>query len=81
MSTASFQNLTWFKIILNGLQAYFSTLRSAGEEASLRRTKYRQTYAELSVLSDRDLNDIGIDRSDIRRLATEESMKATGAGR
>ena len=81
MSMASSQNLTWSKTILNGLQAYFSTLRSAGEAASLRRAKYRQTYAELSVLSDRDLNDIGIARSDIRRLATEESMKATGTGR
>lgn len=81
MSMATSQKLTWSKTILNGLQAYFSTLKSAGKDAYLRRTKYRQIYAELSVLSDRDLNDIGIARSDIRRLATEESMKATGAGR
>jgi uncharacterized protein YjiS (DUF1127 family) len=31
----------------------------------------RQTFKELSLLSDRELNDIGISRCDIRRIAAE----------
>ena len=33
--------------------------------------KYRQTYRELSMLSDRELRDIGISRCDIYRIAKE----------
>jgi len=36
-----------------------------------RRIKYRQCIRELSACSDRDLNDLGIARSDITRLARE----------
>ena len=32
---------------------------------------YRQTYEELQLLSDRDLNDIGIARADIRKIARD----------
>lgn len=32
---------------------------------------YRKTYNELSRLSDRDLNDLGICRSEIRSLSRE----------
>ncbi|MBD8689286.1 MULTISPECIES: DUF1127 domain-containing protein [Rhizobium/Agrobacterium group] len=31
--------------------------------------KYRQTVTELGRMSDRELNDLGIGRSDIRRVA------------
>ncbi|WP_137130153.1 DUF1127 domain-containing protein [Rhizobium sp. FY34] len=31
--------------------------------------KYRQTITELGRMSDRELNDLGIGRSDIRRVA------------
>lgn len=34
-----------------------------------RRAVYRQTLRELDALSDRDLNDLGLNRSDIRRVA------------
>lgn len=37
---------------------------------------YRETYNELSVLSDRELNDLGMSRSMIRRLAIEASREA-----
>ena len=38
----------------------------------LRREKVRrQTFAELSVLSDRELSDLNISRFDIRRIAAE----------
>lgn len=40
-----------------------------------RRQKYLETVRELSMMSDRDLYDIGISRYDIRRIAKE------GAGR
>lgn len=33
--------------------------------------RYRQTVSELSSLTDRDLADLGISRSDIRRIASE----------
>lgn len=33
--------------------------------------KYRQTVTELGRMSDRELNDLGIGRSDIRRVARE----------
>ncbi|MDF1633912.1 DUF1127 domain-containing protein [Mycoplana sp. MJR14] len=33
--------------------------------------KYRQTINELGRMSDRELNDLGIGRSDIRRVARE----------
>ncbi len=41
---------------------------------------YRQTYDELQLLSDRELNDIGIARCDIRKIAREsaESVLAHG---
>ena len=43
-------------------------------ETSHRRWKsYRNTVFELSQCSDRDLNDLGIARCDIRRLARENS--------
>lgn len=40
---------------------------------------YRFTYEELRMLSDRDLADIGIARSDIRKIA-QQSAQAAVAG-
>lgn len=37
---------------------------------------FRQTFAELSELSNRELNDLGISRSEIRRIAIESSRDA-----
>lgn len=36
-----------------------------------RRHRYRRVVRELSNLSERELNDIGISRSDIQRIAKE----------
>jgi uncharacterized protein YjiS (DUF1127 family) len=36
-----------------------------------KRSLVRQTYLELNKLSDKELNDIGISRSDIRAIAEE----------
>lgn len=37
--------------------------------------RYRSTVRELSALSDRELSDIGINRSDIYRVAHEDMLK------
>ena len=44
---------------------------------------YRQTYDELQLLSDRDLDDIGIARCDVRRIARQSatSILERDAGR
>ncbi|WP_259650490.1 DUF1127 domain-containing protein [Roseobacter litoralis] len=39
--------------------------------AQAKRRVYRATYHEFSVLTDRDLRDLGIPRSNIKRLAME----------
>lgn len=39
--------------------------------AMARRKVYRDTFHELAALSDRDLNDLGIARSNIKQLALE----------
>ncbi|MFV0292912.1 MAG: DUF1127 domain-containing protein [Paracoccus sp. (in: a-proteobacteria)] len=41
------------------------------QESRARRAVYRQTVAELSSLSTRELDDLGIHRSMITRIATE----------
>ncbi len=47
-----------------------------------RRKVYRTTYNELSMLSDRELNDLGIARADIGRVALEATEGTGGtAGR
>ncbi|WP_254693218.1 DUF1127 domain-containing protein [Sulfitobacter sp. SK011] len=79
MSMVTSQNKMWSKSIPGSLQAYFADLIIAAKVAKARRARYRETYSELSALSDRDLADIGIARSYIRRLAIEESMKVTSA--
>lgn len=53
--------------VLNRLVALTMELR----DAYTRRRVYRQTYNELSNLTTRELDDLGIARSMIRRLATE----------
>ncbi|MBT8169464.1 DUF1127 domain-containing protein [Ruegeria litorea] len=41
------------------------------QHALARRKAYRATHHELSTLTDRDLQDLGIPRSNIKRLAME----------
>lgn len=42
----------------------------------VRRAVYRQTLAELSALSDRELNDLGLHRSCLRSVAEEAAYGA-----
>ena len=75
MPMVNSKNSTWSGSVLNDLITFMANLKATVAQAKVRRTKYRETYAELSVLSDRDLSDIGIARCDIKRLAIEESLK------
>jgi uncharacterized protein YjiS (DUF1127 family) len=43
--------------------------------AVLRRRMYKQTYAALSALTTRELDDLGIHRSMISRVASEAASK------
>lgn len=51
--------------------AALSHAASALYQRAAKRRMYRTTLTELSNLSTRDLNDLGIARSDIRRIAFE----------
>jgi uncharacterized protein YjiS (DUF1127 family) len=50
------------KSAFGGIFAYFK-----------RRAVYNQTFKELSALSNRELNDIGVSRGDIRFLSLEHA--------
>ena len=54
-----------------GLRDRVTALVRVYSEGAARRRVYRQTVAELSVLSDRELTDLGIHRALIRRVAIE----------
>lgn len=58
---------------------WFGEFRSHIEALYLRQKAYRNTVFELSQCSDRDLNDLGIARCDIRRLARESYVQQTEA--
>lgn len=53
----------------NGLAARFSTLVETIRLRAAKRKVFRQTFGELSSLSDRELSDLGLNRSEIRRIA------------
>ncbi len=50
--------------------------RAAAAKSRTRRRVTRQTFNELASLSNRDLNDLGIARSEIRALALEAGRNA-----
>ncbi|WP_294229886.1 DUF1127 domain-containing protein [uncultured Shimia sp.] len=54
----------------------FATLRASIEDfkaARALRQKYNTTVRELARMSDRELNDIGVDRYDIHSIATQHT--------
>ena len=59
------------EVLLDAGRTVFHKGRDRIQDALARRKVYRATYYELSMLTDRDLADLGIPRSDIRRLALE----------
>ncbi len=58
----------------HGALAYrFDEAVSALRRFRARRAAFNQTYNELAILSDRELNDLGIARSDIAAIARESA--------
>lgn len=57
--------MTADSIGLKGVAAWFTRLNAKNQARKLE----RKTYKELSLLSDRELQDMGIGRSDIRSIA------------
>ena len=53
----------------HGLFHALDRVRSAVRTARARRASYLRTYNELDILSDRELNDLGLSRADIARVA------------
>jgi len=53
----------------SGLGTRFNALVEAFQQHRAKRRVFRDTYAELSALSNRDLADLGLARSEISRLA------------
>lgn len=59
----------------NHFRVWWVALKDAETIYQQRRARYKETYKELSALSDRDLADMGTSRSNIAKLAKEEAMK------
>jgi uncharacterized protein YjiS (DUF1127 family) len=58
-------------VVLDAGRTIFHQKRDQMKQALAKRRVYRATIFELSALSNRDLNDLGIPRSNIKRLAME----------
>ena len=67
-------NLPESEAALNGVRSFFANLMGWTAE----NRAYYNTVAELSALSDRDLADIGISRSDIYTIAREAAKEKRG---
>ncbi len=59
----------------NGLFARFAALTEAFRASNAKRKIYNQTYRELASLSDRDLMDLGMSRTEIRRVAWQAAYE------
>ncbi|WP_198731810.1 DUF1127 domain-containing protein [Paracoccus tegillarcae] len=55
----------------HGIRAKLSAMIAGMQENRARNAVYRQTIRELNSLTERDLSDLGIHRSMIRRIALE----------
>lgn len=62
---------SWLAVVLDTGRTVFHQKSDQIRYAVAKRRVYRATFHELSVLNDRDLNDLGIARCDIKRLAQE----------
>ena len=71
MAYASNQSTT----VQSGLSARFDALMIDLRARLARRKVYRQTVNELSALSDRELADLGLNRSEIRRIAYQAAYE------
>ncbi|MCZ4352209.1 DUF1127 domain-containing protein [Roseovarius aestuarii] len=60
-----------FDNILDAARTFFQHKRTALRKAAAQRATFRKVYAELSSLTQKDLKDLGISRSSIKRIALE----------
>lgn len=58
-------------VVLSIGRTFFHQKTEQLRDALARRKTFQRTYHELSVLTDRDLADLGIVRADIKKLAQE----------
>ena len=65
------QSSTVLDVVLDAGRTFFNQKRTQIQTALAKRKVYHATHSELSALSDRDLQDLGILRGDINRLARE----------
>lgn len=72
MSIVIFRSNGWTKTVLADLHSRYSHVWATVIAAKRRRDQFRANFSQLNALSDRNLADIGIPRSHIRRLALEE---------
>lgn len=61
---AGFAPVTWFRSITADITDYLA-----------RRAEYNRVMSELSLLNDRELNDVGLSRSDFHAIAAETAAK------
>lgn len=62
---------TGLDVVLDAGSTFFHQKREQMRQALIKRKIYRATFYELWALSDRDLSDLGISRSNIKVLAME----------
>lgn len=58
-------------VVLDAGRSIFHQKRNQIRQALAKRRVYRATFSELASLTDRELGDLGIPRSNIKRLAME----------
>ena len=63
------QSNSGLDVVLDAGRTIYHQKRDQIRQALAKRKVYRATLFELSALSDRDLNDLGISRNNIKRLA------------
>jgi uncharacterized protein YjiS (DUF1127 family) len=61
----------WLDVVSDAGRTFFQQKRKDMQRALAKRKVYRATFNELVRLSDRELRDLGIPRSNIKRLAME----------
>lgn len=72
VTTHTIRENTAFDMIAGHARAVLETLR----EALARRRLYRRTLSEMTALSDRELAELGMPRSDLNRIASQAAHEA-----
>lgn len=75
MALALIGNFSVNRFFSDGLRLDFQQMQTKVKAKQAKRAVYRTTLNELIALSDRELADIGIHRSHVRRVAKEQAAK------